>query len=163
MESPAPSALAEVERALVRIRRSMGKRTLGRLMARDLGAPVDLALLGVLDAVDEGPQTPGEEVTVGVVAERLAIDPSRASRVVAQAIQAGYLTRVASQADGRRIRLELTAAGAEAVRAVRDARQAFFARLMRGWPERDREEFARLLTAFTEALASAGEAETPAP
>lgn len=144
--------LAAIERAMVRIRRSQTRRTLGRLATRDLGQAVDPAQLDVVFAVDEGPDRPGQEVTVGLVAERLGIDPSRASRVVAAAIRAGHVRRVASQADGRRIRLELTEAGREVARAAHRSRRALYDRLMQGWPERDRRELARLLTRFTDAL-----------
>jgi DNA-binding MarR family transcriptional regulator len=103
--------------------------------------------------VEEGPDGPGHEVTVGLVGERLGLDPSRASRLVAQAIQAGYVVRVASQADGRRIRLELTQEGHELAQAGHRFRQAVFGRLMSDWSDRDRQNFARLLTRFTDALA----------
>jgi DNA-binding MarR family transcriptional regulator len=140
---------------MVRIRRSQTRRTLGRLATRDLGHPVDLAQLDAVFAVDEGPDQPGQEVTVGLVADRLGIDPSRASRLVATAIRAGQLRRVASQADGRRIHLELTDAGREITQAAHHSRQALYDRLMRDWSERDRQQFARLLTRFTDALTNA--------
>jgi DNA-binding MarR family transcriptional regulator len=147
--------LAAIERALVRIRRSQARRTLGRRATQDLGQAVGLAQLDVVFAVDEGPASPGQEVTVGLVAERLGIDPSRASRTVAAAIRAGHVRRVASQADGRRIHLELTDAGRQIARAAHRSRQALYDRLMQDWPERDRRELARLLTRFTDALVDA--------
>ncbi|HEV8653845.1 MAG TPA: MarR family winged helix-turn-helix transcriptional regulator [Actinomycetes bacterium] len=140
---------------MVRIRRSQTRRTLGRRLTRDLGHPIGLAHVGVVDAVEEGPDHPGQEVTVGAVAERLGIDPSRASRLVADAIQAGYVLRVASQTDGRRIRLELTDPGRELARTVHRHRQAFFADLTHDWTEQERADFARLLTRFTDALTDA--------
>src|SRR5689334_1994081 len=76
-----------------------------------LSQPVDLEHVAVVDAIEEGSELPGHEVTVGDVAERLGIDPSRASRVVTAAIKAGYVRRLASQDDGRRICLELTPDG----------------------------------------------------
>jgi DNA-binding MarR family transcriptional regulator len=133
----------------------MSKRSLSALMTPEaLGHSVDHALLGVVDAVDEGPIAEGQEVTVGMVGERLGADPSRASRMVAEAVRAGYVVRVASQADGRRIHLELTEAGRDLIRAVRQVRQAFFERLLKDWPERDHKELTRLLTRFSEALAT---------
>src|SRR5687768_7203128 len=97
----ADEALAAVERAFVRLRRDMTRRNLGARMVRELGGDVDLSHLGVVDAVEEGPGAADGMVTVGMVGERLGIDPSRASRVVTSALQAGYVERVASQADGR--------------------------------------------------------------
>jgi DNA-binding MarR family transcriptional regulator len=152
VNSASPATLDAIERAMVRLRRSIGRRELGKAMARRLGLPGDLSPFFAIDAVDEASSGAGQGVTVGVVAERLGVDPSRASRLVASAVRAGYLARVASQADGRLILLELTESGRAMVRAMRSHRQAYFDRLMRGWSDRDREEFARLLTRFARAL-----------
>jgi len=86
---------------------------------------------------------------VGLVAERLGIDPSRASRMVATAIDAGYVERVASQSDGRRITLRLTESGHAFEDAMQRFRQAQFARAMVDWSDREREQFGRLLLKFT--------------
>lgn len=99
-----------------------------------------------------GPAKSGQELTVGLVANRLGIDPSRTSRLVAVGIKAGYLRRVASQADGRRIHLELTATAEELAAAAHEARQGLYEQLMRGWSEPDRTSFAELLARFTEVL-----------
>jgi len=49
-----------------------------------------------------------EEPTVGLLAEEMAVDPSRASRIASDLVDRGYLVRAVSQADGRRSVLELT-------------------------------------------------------
>src|SRR5262245_10856780 len=147
------TALEAIERGMVRIRRSQTRRTLAKLAAADAGS-FEESMAGVVDAIEEGPDVQGGDVTVGTVAERLGADPSRASRLVARAVQAGYVARVASQADGRRIRLELTPAGRELAEAGHRFRQSIFERLVRDWPESDREEFARLLTLFVDALSA---------
>src|SRR5258708_2066334 len=145
---PADPALEAIERAMVRIRRSVTRRELGRGMAGVLD-DADLAQYFAVDAVDEASETLEGGVTVGTVAERLGVDPSRASRLVAKAVRAGYLKRVASQADGRQILLELTDGGHSVVQAMHAHRQAQFDHAMRDWSVRDRQEFARLLTRFT--------------
>ncbi|MCX4747777.1 MarR family winged helix-turn-helix transcriptional regulator [Kitasatospora sp. NBC_01287] len=144
--------LETVERAMVQLRRSMTRRTLARLHERTDGPALDPALADVVDAVEEGPDRPGQEVTVGLVADRLGIDPSRASRLVSAAIKAGYLRRAASQADGRRIHLELTPAAEELLAITHRSRHELYSHLMRDWPERDRAGFAGLLTKFTDEL-----------
>jgi DNA-binding MarR family transcriptional regulator len=150
--------LAEIERALIRLRRRQTRRRLAQQSMRQLGVEVDLALLDVVDAVEAGPEESGPEpaernaVTVGVVAERLGLDPSRASRMVAAAVEAGYVRRVASQGDGRRSCLELTDTGRDIVAAAHRARQALYERLLADWPESERAEFARLLTRFTSSM-----------
>lgn len=147
--------LAELDRAMLRIRRSQTRRSLHRLAARGGECPADPFVIAVADAVDEGPPCPGGEVGVGLVAERLGIDPSRASRLVAAAIDAGHVRRVASQRDGRRIGLELTEAGREALDAAQRFRQAMLGKAMRGWTERERAEFVRLFGRFTDAFLDA--------
>lgn len=61
----------------------------------------------VVELVHDGVET-GNEITVGAMAGKLDIDPSAASRIVADAIQAGHLRRIASQGDARRALLEPT-------------------------------------------------------
>lgn len=153
------ATLAAIERALVRIRRSQGRRTIGRLAVARLDHRVDLGQLDAVFAVDEGPGVDGGDVTVGRIADRLGIDPSRASRLVAAAIRAGHLARVASQADGRRVGIALTDSGRAIAEAAHGSRRAFYDRLMRDWSDRDRQDFARLLTRFTDALAGIRDAE----
>jgi DNA-binding MarR family transcriptional regulator len=165
--------LADIDRAMRRIRRSQTRRSQIRLAARTDNPGINFgtaagtagtagtecgtnpALVSVVDAVDEGPPAAGEQVTVGLVAERLGIDPSRASRLVAASIQSGHLVRVASQRDGRRIGLELTGAGREVLEATQRFRYAMFAKAMHDWTDDERTEFARLLTRFTSAFIEA--------
>jgi DNA-binding MarR family transcriptional regulator len=144
--------LEAIERAMLRIRRSVTRRELGRGMAGVLSGESDLSQLFAVDAVDEATEQAERPVTVGTVAERLGVDPSRASRLVARAVQAGYLKRVASQADGRQSLLELTDAGRDVVQQMHAYRQAQFELAMRDWSPHDRAEFARLLARFTGSL-----------
>jgi DNA-binding MarR family transcriptional regulator len=144
--------LVAIERAMIRIRRRQSRRTLLGMVAADGATPPDLEHVAVIDAVDEGMEMPGHEVTVGDIAQRLGIDPSRASRVVTAAIKAGYVRRVASQNDGRRICLELTDAGRQVTEHAHRTRQALYNRLLEDWSAADRTRFARLLTRFTDAL-----------
>ncbi|WP_433461553.1 MarR family winged helix-turn-helix transcriptional regulator [Spirillospora sp. CA-128828] len=141
-------ALDTVERSMVRLRRGMSRQRLGKAAIREHNLPVDVQVLHVVDVVDEGPDRPGEEMSVGLVAARLGVDASRGSRIVAEAVKCGYIRRVASQEDGRRIHLELTDAGLAVVDATRRTRQEHFAKAMRDWTDEERAEFARLLARF---------------
>lgn len=145
-------ALAAIERAMIRIRRRQARRALGRAATEGLEQPPNLDHIEVLDAIDEGGGAE-PEATVGDIATRLGIDPSRASRAVKAAIDAGYVRRVASQGDGRRICLELTDEGQGIVDHAHRFRQTLYDRLLNGWSKRDRNELARLLTRFTDAFA----------
>lgn len=56
--------------------------------------------------------------------------------------------READRPDGRRSVLLLTGSGQADLDRAHAFRRAVFAEAMAGWPEGDRAEFARLLTAF---------------
>jgi DNA-binding MarR family transcriptional regulator len=144
------AALAKIEQAMVRIRRSQTRRAIGRLMERETGRSLEASHSFVVDAMEEASAENDREPTVGAVAERLGVDPSRASRMVASAVKAGFVKRVASQGDGRRILLRLTSRGLACAREARNFRIAFFGRLVENWTDRDCQEFARLLSRFTE-------------
>jgi DNA-binding MarR family transcriptional regulator len=148
--------LAAVEAALIRVRRRQAKRALGRASNEGLAEPVNLDHFAALDAVEEGLEAGrgAGEVTIGDVAERLGIDPSRASRVVAGAIAAGYLRRVASQADGRRTCLAITDAGSAMLDHAHRSRRALIDGLLADWTPDDRADFARLFARFAAALAA---------
>jgi DNA-binding MarR family transcriptional regulator len=156
-------ALTQIERAMVRIRRSQTRRTIGRSMERELGKRFNMAHSFVVDALDEASEESGNEPSVGIVAGHLGVDPSRASRMVADAVRGGYVRRVASQVDGRRMCLELTGAGRKLLKTTSRFRRHLFSRVMAGWSENDCAEFARLLTKFVQPPQSTGVLVTPAP
>jgi DNA-binding MarR family transcriptional regulator len=144
--------LVAVERAMVRIRRSQTRRNLARMAAGSEGGELDLTLLGVLDAVEEGPPVAGAVVSVGAVAERLGVDPSRASRAVARAVGSGHVVRVPAEGDARVVGLALTDSGKATVARAHAARQEWFARVLDDWNPDDRHALAVLLTRFTDRL-----------
>jgi len=113
----------------------------------------DMTRTLVLNIVHDGPEHPGQEITVGVVGERLAVDPSVASRMVSDCISAGYLIRAASQQDGRRTILQLTEEGHEMLARFRSHQRSAFEHITRDWPEAERLEFARLLIKYVDAIA----------
>jgi DNA-binding MarR family transcriptional regulator len=121
-------------------------------MQRKLGKRLNLGQIFVADALDEMRENRGEQPSVGKVAERLGIDPSRASRMVAGAIRAGFVKRIASQLDGRQTHLGLTNDGRKALATVRRFRIMFFSKLTANWSDRDCAEFAKLLIRFTNPL-----------
>ncbi|NUP81509.1 MAG: winged helix-turn-helix transcriptional regulator [Nonomuraea sp.] len=115
----------------------------------------DMTRTLVLNIVEEGPEEDGQEITVGVVAERLAVDPSVASRMVTDCISAGYLVRAASQQDGRRTILQMTGEGLDMLAAFRRHQRSAFEFITRDWPEAERLQFARLLVKYVDSVAEA--------
>src|SRR3954470_9874810 len=111
----AAEAIVEIDAAMTRIRKGMMRRESAIAILADLDPGLDLPMLDVMSAVmhwhPENDADAIREVTVGTVAERMGIDPSRASRLVADVVEAGYIRRVASQQDSRRIVLEPTDKG----------------------------------------------------
>ncbi|MEU0156074.1 MarR family winged helix-turn-helix transcriptional regulator [Micromonospora fulviviridis] len=116
----------------------------------DVDPPVtrkDMTRNQVINIVDEA----AGEITVGGVAEQLAVDPSVASRLVTECINDGYLVRKASQRDGRRTVLELSEAGVRLRDRFRRQHRQAFVKITHDWPELKRLTFARLLIEYADA------------
>jgi len=160
MQGDDVSPLDEAGPALFQLGRIFARQPTGRMLVGDSARTVNVSRILVAQAVAAGPEEPGGNVTVGLVADRLGIDPSTASRLTAEALQAGYLSRVASQVDGRRVQLALTEAGRALLADAYRYQRAVFARVTRDWPDGDRYEFARLLPRFVDAVASVQAAPT---
>ncbi len=117
----------------------------------------DLTRNLVLNIVDEA----DGEMTVGGLADQLAVDNSVASRMVSDCISAGYLARMASQRDGRRTVLQLTPAGLALRDRFRSQNRQAFEYITRDWPAHERYELARLLLKYTEATDKLGTRDIP--
>jgi DNA-binding MarR family transcriptional regulator len=160
-EPPAERALTEIATALFHLRRvwakpDLVKRVRAQTATATDGRPLQLSNLMVVNAVAaltarEHPAEPSCEVTVGAVAERLEVDPSTASRLVGHAIDAGLVSRRPSPVDARRANLGLTESGRRVKQVADRFRRAYLDDLMTDWSERERTEFARLLSRFADA------------
>ncbi|MER5319976.1 MarR family winged helix-turn-helix transcriptional regulator [Streptosporangium roseum] len=147
MRDGTPGAAIDV--ALFRLRRIWARPLRSRKIA-DPQRPVQLSNVMVVHAVHKlSLDVP--EVTVGAVAEQLDVDPSTASRLVNDAIGAGFVEREASEVDARRARLVLSGRGRRVLEVVVHYRRTYLDGLIADWDEADREAFARLLTRFAEA------------
>ncbi|MEV6060866.1 MarR family winged helix-turn-helix transcriptional regulator [Nocardia asteroides] len=87
----------------------------------------------------------GGEATVTDVAEQLGLDHSGASRMVRDAVAAGYLARGDSAHDRRRVVVRLTGSGNELLTASHNWQRRCFDQLTATWNEHDRRQFARYL------------------
>ena len=92
-----------------------------------------------------------EPATVGLLAEEMAIDPSRASRLATALIARGFLVRGAAQDDGRKSVLIPTAQAEAAFAAFREARWAHMLAHFEGWTEEEVATFTRLFERFVAA------------
>ncbi|MDJ0341863.1 MarR family winged helix-turn-helix transcriptional regulator [Streptomyces sp. H10-C2] len=129
---------------------------LRRTALLDVENPVsrkDMTRTLVLALVEEPADDPDQEITVGIVAERLAVDPSVASRMVSDCIKSGYLIRAASQLDGRRTILRLTPEGDAMLVRFRQHQREAFEHITRDWADHERLDFARLLIKYVDAVA----------
>lgn len=109
--------------------------------------------LAALIRIRHGHGRPGpEEPTVGLLAEEMAVDPSRASRIASNLVDRGYLVRAVSQADGRRSVLQLTAKADALFEAFHRAKWARTMRLYQGWTTEEIVTFTRLFARFRQGM-----------
>lgn len=145
-------AVISIDALLQNWRRRAMKRELGHRALVDLKIGLDLAQFDVLVAIEapvgEFGETPGTETMVATVAERLNIDPSRASRVVGDMVDLGYARRAVSQADARRTIIELTDAGRTIVEAVRAYKFLIMGDFLNSWDPDELKAFMPLLSKF---------------
>ncbi|HEX6682604.1 MAG TPA: MarR family winged helix-turn-helix transcriptional regulator [Candidatus Limnocylindrales bacterium] len=141
-------SVAAVDRALDILRRKLAPRGMRRISDDHQceGGAHTIPLLAAIAGDADG------EVTVGGLAATMCVDPSRASRMVTAAIDAGHVRRLASQADGRRTVLELTDDGRAVLATAGEFWKGRYGNAMADWTERERREFARLLTRFCDGL-----------
>ncbi|MGA1801747.1 MarR family winged helix-turn-helix transcriptional regulator [Rhizobium sp. HT1-10] len=150
-EEPASDATQEemilrIGQVMTRMRLMTGRRMISRLAIQNVAPDLELSHLDVLDAVRRA-EAAGE-VTVGSVAEIMRIDPSRASRIVAEMVTRGVLRRKASQADARRIVVVMTALGQRLLAEVQAQKRALIGDIVGDWSEADLELFSRLFDQF---------------
>ncbi|GGD24934.1 MarR family winged helix-turn-helix transcriptional regulator [Aureimonas glaciei] len=147
--NPAPSEDPDVLRigqVMTRMRLMTGRRLIGRLAIQNVAPDLELSHLDVLDAVRRA-EAAGE-ATVGAIAATLRIDPSRASRVVAEMVARNVLRRKASQADARRIVLVMTPLGQRLLAQIQAQKRALIADIVADWPPEDVDAFATLFDRF---------------
>jgi len=138
--------IVHIGQVMTRMRLLIGRRLIGRLAIQNIAPDLELSHLDVLDAVRRA-ETAGE-VTVGAIAEILRVDPSRASRIVAEMVTRGVLRRKASQADARRIVVVMTALGHRLVSEIQAQKHAVVQGIVADWPAADIEAFATLFDRF---------------
>jgi DNA-binding MarR family transcriptional regulator len=138
--------LLRIGQVMTRLRLMTGRRMIGRLAIQNVAPGLELSHLDVLDAVRRSEEA--GEVTVGTVADALRIDPSRASRIVADMVTRGVLRRKASQADARRIVVVLTTLGQRLLSEIQAQKFSVIESIVADWPAEELETFSRLFDRF---------------
>lgn len=144
-------AVMEIDGLMQKWRRRAMKRELGHRALLDLQVGIDLAQLDVLTAIEAPAPEFGEsqgETMIATVAERLNIDPSRASRLVSEMVDQGFARRAVSQADARRTIIELTERGQVVVDAVRAYKFLIMGDFLGEWDAGELAAFVPLLERF---------------
>lgn len=155
--SPAAvEALLSLDAVQFQFQRRMAKGEFLQRMIERLGIEIEPSLLQGLYAVSRityGILRPEPmPATIGLVAEELALDPSRASRIVADLVAQGYVTRMASQADGRVSVIALTREGHDLISRLRHDRWAMLMDAITDWSEEEVVTFSRLFARYVDGM-----------
>ncbi|RWR09003.1 MarR family transcriptional regulator [Sinirhodobacter populi] len=138
--------IARISDAMGRLRVLIGRRVIGRRVLDRVAPMLDLSDLDVLGLVPA--QDGGEEVSVGDIARVLRIHPSRASRLVAELVEKGFLLRAVSQRDARRAVLLRSDSGNRICTEIRQMKREVIGEIVGDWPEADLADFARAFETF---------------
>jgi DNA-binding MarR family transcriptional regulator len=138
--------ILRIGQSMTRMRLMTGRRLIGRLAIQSVAPGLELSHLDVLDAVRRAQEA--GEVTVGTIAEMMRIDPSRASRVVADMVGRNILRRKASQTDARRIIVVMTSLGQRLLSEIRAQKLAFVSEVVKDWKPEEIEAFGELFEKF---------------
>lgn len=152
LDPAAIPALLDFDRANFRWRRQTVRGDMLKAILRERRLGLDVTQFQGLTAVVRiqcGAGRPAAGATVGLVAEEMGVDPSRASRIVGELVARGFLRREAAQDDARRSVLTLTEAGRGELDAFQTAKWQMLARVLRDWPAGQIAEFARMINRFT--------------
>lgn len=136
-------------------RRAVKGELPARLIAEaglDLDFSAFTALTAILRITNGVGRAKAEPATVGLLAEELSIDPSRASRVTSGLIEAGWVRRDVAQEDGRKSILVLTDRAQDAFNQFRDLKWSKLVQVFADWSEDDIRAFARLFARYSEGV-----------
>lgn len=85
-------------------------------------------------------------LTVSEVGDAIGVDQPRASRLIQQNVELGFVRREADPDDARRTRIALTDDGTRLVRGIRGQRREQLSQALGDFTPDERAELARLLT-----------------
>jgi DNA-binding MarR family transcriptional regulator len=129
--------------ALFRLVRYWSRRWAADVAHEGAGDVAHVGSVLVLEAID-ATSTKGS-AAIGDVALELGLDRSNASRMLAEAVSAGLVTKAVSPDDARRTELGITPDGRSLLAAARTWQEAMFAQLVADWSANDARRFASYL------------------
>lgn len=103
-----------------------------------LGGPARMRMLEALAAASA-------PLSVSALGEAIGVDQPRASRLVQQGVDRGYVRREADPDDARRTRIALTDEGRRVARGMRGERREMLGRALAAFTPEESAELARLL------------------
>lgn len=128
-------------------------------MIEGLEAPLEPAMLQGLIAIARLNAGVGllrpEEPIIGRVAELMEVDPSRASRIVAELVSREVAVRRPSQSDARKSVIDLTPKGWKYISDFMTSKWRLTAQIFEDWPEEDIERFSVLFQRYVLGVARA--------
>ncbi|WP_417243092.1 MarR family winged helix-turn-helix transcriptional regulator [Celeribacter sp.] len=96
-----------------------------------------------------------QEPTIGLVAEMMAVDPSRASRIVSGLVERGFVVRAAAQDDARKSILSMTPKAGAFLRQFTLSKWQIMSGIFEAWEAHEIEVFSRLMQRYVGDLAAA--------
>lgn len=103
------------------------------------GGPARMRLLDAL-------ATASHPLSVSEVGEAIGVDQPRASRLIQQSVELGFVRREADPDDARRTRVALTDEGSRLARGFRGQRREHLSEALADFSEAERADLARLLS-----------------
>jgi DNA-binding MarR family transcriptional regulator len=155
------AALIErLDRALLRMRRTVVRPQTAEVPIPALGRTVDVAKIGAcLSIADlESLNDPAEPVTVKDVAAALNLEHSTASRLLADAEAEGLVTRSPHQTDRRRTVVQLSETGRAVVEQSATIRGWVMDAFLAEWTATELSTFADLVERFSTTIEARGDA-----
>jgi DNA-binding MarR family transcriptional regulator len=144
------SDVARLRIALARIARLVDRQVSGDGLTR-----TQLSVLGTLGR--------HHSLGIGELADLEGLNPTMLSRVVGKLESAGLLDRSPDPADGRVVRVRITAAGTALHEQLRDARTTLFTEILSQLVREDAELLLRALPALESLAEHLRQAPMPAP
>ncbi len=139
-------AMDRISGAMTRNRLMTRRRILGRLAIARVAPALEITHLDVLDVVSR--VEPPAKATIGAVAEGMRIDPSRASRIVAELVAQNVLERRVCQSDARRSILVITAKGGKLLDEIHAVKRGLIESVTESWSAEELDSFSRLYERF---------------